>query len=433
MNWRRLFPLVLLFSCIDGFIINFFYPSRLALLAKDIFILVVYLSFFLTKESGKNWVVDFSKSIGSSSWYLAISLILLGALQIFNPEVPGILVGILGFKIMFFYWPLAILAYAYTDNLDVLERLLKAIVYLSIPICLFGIFQFWQRPDFMVRVFGHGFERAVVITSGGSHRSESFLRVFGTFASSGQFTSFLIINAMFIFALLFTSRTKFIRVAMVGCLVLNYVTLLCTGSRSGFLLFFGVTFIFILLCRWLWKTFFIILLLSISFSFGFNYLGKGVIGRFNSVKDIAMLRSRTIETTTGMFKIYLEEHPFGRGLGTASGASRYLYKEQPTDIDLIENYPTKLQCEVGIVGVVLFYMLLLSLLIYWLLHWLKFIDRRHYVFIAALSAYCFSQFFSSLFGVLDSPPIAIFLWTEIGIVARLATFKPDDDQYSIST
>lgn len=432
MNWRRLFPIIFLFSCFEGFISNYFYPAKLPFLLKDIFILIVYILFFITREPGKRWIFEFKNSIGGGSWYLAMLLILLGVLQIFNPEVPNALVAILGFKIMFFYWPLAILAYAYIDSLDTLERFIKTFAYLSIPICIFSIYQFWRGPNFMVDTFGPGFKRAIMTSGGGIYGGEEFIRVIGTFASTGQFVVYLIITYTLILGLLFTTRNKLEKLIMIACLVLNYITMLCTGSRGGVLLLFGTSLIFVILCRWLWRTFFIVLLLAISFNFGFAYLGKGVLGRIRTVRDTEMIRGRTIETVSGMFNMYLEKHPFGRGMGTASLPARHLYTEFPTDIEMIENYPTKLLCEVGIAGVILFYTLLLSLFIHWLKHWLKFIDRRHYIFVAALTTYCWAYFFCSIFSLIDSPPVGLFLWAEVGMVIKLATLH-SDDQYPLST
>lgn len=430
MNWRKLFPIIFLFSLVDGFISNWRYPAKLPFLYKDILILAMYIAFFITREPGKRWFSEFRRQVGSGVWYLAMSLFFLGMLQIFNPEVPAALIGALGFKTTFFYWPLAILAYAYVDDLDCLERFMKTIVYLSIPICLFGIFQFFQDKDFMVRVFGEGFKRAMVITSG-SARAGFFLRVFGTFASAGQFTSFLVINIMFILGLLFSAKNKFEKVIISGCLVLNYITVLCTGTRAGLLLLFPTGFIFVMLCRWLWRTFFIALLLAVSLGLGFNYLGRAVFARFETVRNIEMIRGRTIETTTKMFKNYLEEHPFGRGMGTATLASRHLFSELPSEIEFIENYPTKLLVELGIAGVILYYMLLISLFIHWATHWLKMADKRARVLIAALTAYCWTMFVYALFGIIDAPPIGMFLWAEIGMVAKLARLQ-SDDQYPVS-
>lgn len=429
MSWRKLFPIIFLFTCVDGFISNYFYPAKLPFLLKDIFILIVYFLFFITKES-QEATREFKKSIGFGIRYLAILLMLLGALQIFNPGVPNVLIGILGFKIMFFYWLLAILAYAYIDSLDSLRHFVKIIVYFSIPICIFGIYQFWQGPQFMLTTFSPGFKRALIMASvsGGA-----FLRVFGTFASSGQFSNFLVINSVFIFGLLFTSKYKFEKSMMIGCLVLNYITMLCTGTRGGLIILFFSVAIFVVLCRWLWRTFFIIFLLIVSFTFGFNYLGKTVLSRFESIKDVKMVRQRTIEVTGYTFRMYLEKFPFGKGLGTASGATRHILEEEfPGEREFIENYPAKLQFELGIIGVALFYLFLLNLTLHWMRHWIKIVDHDIYIFIAVFSSYCWVMFIVSLFGILDTPPQAIFIWAMAGFCAKLATLH-SNDKYPLST
>ncbi len=430
MGWRQLFPIVLLFSCVDGFFVNLFYPSRLALLAKDILILIVYI-FFILQESANKWVFQFKRSIGFGIWYLAMMFIAVGMLQIFNPGVPGVLVGVLGFKTMFFYWPLAILTYAYIDSPSRMRGLLRKIVYFSIPICLFGLIQFWKPPDYMIREFGEGFRRALVITYG-RPGSAGFLRVLGTFASSGQFSAFLLINTMFVFGLLFTVKNKTEKLIMIGCLVLSYITMLATGSRGWSLLFFPATILFVIFCRWLWRTFFIILLLGLSFNFGFSYLGKAVLARFQTVQDIGMIKQRTLGTTGSEFARYLQEYPFGRGIGTGSSSSGVVAGIRKAELGYLENYFGKLQYEVGIVGLILFYLFLLSLTIHWLKYWLKSPDPATYTLVSALTAYCFVIFCVTFVGVIDSPPVGIFLWVIIGMVAKAATFQLDD-QYPLST
>lgn len=433
MNWRRLFPIIFIFSCFDGFIVNLFYPAKLPFLYKDILILIVYIIFFISREPNKRWVFEFKTSVGSGTWYLAMLLMFLGLVQIFNPGVTNPLVGVLGFKTMFFYWPLAILAYAYVDDLDCLERFMKTIVYISIPICIFGIYQFWKGPDFLVKVFGQGFARGLFTAGAGVYGGKSFLRVPGTFASTGQFTSFLVVSSMFTLGLLFTARNQLTKLVMIGSLVLTYITMLCTGSRGGAIMLFATTLILVILCRWLWRGLFIILLLGISFNFGFSYLGQGVYGRMKTVTDLSMIRGRTVDVASGMLGIYLQKYPFGRGMGTASLAGRHLSLNTSLDLELIENYVTKLQCELGIFGLAIFYLLLLNLLVRWNTHnWLKSIDRRHYIFVAVLTAYCWARFCASFFDLIDAPPAAIFLWAELGIVARLATFQ-SDDKYPLST
>lgn len=423
MSWRRLFPIIFLFTCVDGFLGNYFYPALLPLFLKDIFILIAYVLFFITKEPEKRWVFEFRKSVGSGTWYLAIFLILFGLLQIFNPGVPRMEVAILGFKVMFFYWPLAILAYAYVDSFERLRGLIKKIVYFSIPICLFGLYQFWQGPDYMVKTFGRGFERVIIMAAIGG-RERSFLRVFGTFASTGQFSAFLTINAMFIFALLFTSKNIFERRLLDGCALLNFITLLATGSRGSFAVVLITGFVFLLLCRRFWRRIVFAFVMITSLSLGFSYLGRAVVLRFETLKNKEMLKLRTIEITRATFLDYLERYPFGRGLGTGTTASRYLLgKGSGSGWQLIENYPAKLQYETGILGVIIFYLFLINLSIHWIKYWLKPIDPIIFIFSSALSSSFLIIFWTSLISVIDTPPFGIFLWAGVGMVAKLATLQ----------
>jgi len=430
MNWRRLFPIIFLFTCVDGFIGNWLYPAKLPFLYKDIFILIVY-AFFSLQEYGQQWLPKFKKSIGFNIWHLAILLMLLGGFQIFNPGVPRIEVGILGFKVMFFYWPLAILAYAYVDSFERLRGLIKKIVYFSIPICLFGLYQFWRGPDYMVKTFGRGFERAIIMASIGG-RERTFLRVFGTFASTGQFSCFLTINAMFIFALLFTAKNIFERRLLNGCALLNFITLLATGSRGSLAVVLITGFVFLVLCRRFWRRIVFAFVLATSLYLGFSYLGRAVVLRFETLKDREMVKLRTIGITRATFLDYLERYPFGHGLGTGTTASRHLLgkgrggwqvKGRGLGWQLIENYPAKLQYEMGILGVIIFYLLLINLTIRWIKYWVKLIDPTIFIFSAALSSSFLIIFWTSLISVIDTPPFGIFLWAGVGMVAKLATLQ----------
>lgn len=421
MNWRRLFPVIFMFTMVDGFITNWLYPARLPLLYRDFLILGVYV-FFISQEPVMRWVSQLRKRMGPGAWFTAMSFMLVGLLQVFNPLSSGVLVGVLGFKVLFLYWPLAILAYAYVDSLDRARRLFKTIVYFSVPISLFGLYQFWQGPEFMSSTFGPGFERATVMAYiEGVPAAGSFLRVIGTFASTGQFSSFILINAMLCFALLFSTTNKRERLIISGCAVLSFLAMLATGSRGALAVLVIEAFVFALLCRRARNALVVASLMGMSLYYGFNWLGENVVTRFESLRDMEMIRHRTVETTSAMFADSVEEYPLGRGLGTASMASRHLLGEDSSGWAMVENYPSKLQTETGILGVLLFYLFLIVLNVRWLRRWLKPLEGPAFNLASALIAYCLTLFITSgLFGSLDSPPAAVFLWALIGIVARLS-------------
>jgi len=269
--------------------------------------------------------------------------------------------------------------------------------------------------------FGPGFERATIIAHiEGIGVGESFLRVIGTFASTGQYSSFLLINAMLCFALLFSTEKKREWLIFGGCTVFNFLALLATGSRAGLLVLWVQVFAFGVLCHRARRTLVVGALVGLSLFYGFKWMGEPVIARYESLSNLEMIRHRTTETTVEMFFDILEEYPLGRGLGTASTASRHLVGEDSSGWSLVENYPSKLQMEVGILGVLLFYLFQVALSFQWLRRWLTPLDGHTFDLVAPLTAYCLTQFITvSLFGSLDSPPGVVFLWALIGIVARL--------------
>ncbi len=423
--WKKLFPAVFLFTCVDGFISNWLYPDRLPLLYRDFLVLGVYL-FFIGQEPVGRWVGQLRKRVGPVAWLLAISFLVLGLLQIFNPFSPDLLVGLLGFKVLYFYWPLAVLAYAYVDSLEKARSLLKMVVYLSIPINLFGLYQFSQGPDFLVSTFGPGFERATIMAHiEGISAEESFLRVIGTFASSGQYSRYLLLNGMFCFALMFSTMDKREWLILGGSGVLNFLALLATGSRGGLLLLLAATLIFAVLCRRARRILVVMSFVGLSLYYGFGWMGERVVTRFETLRDVEMIRHRTVETTSAMFVDIFEEYPLGRGLGTANTASRHLLGEGSSGWSMVENYPSKLQVETGIFGVIVFYSFLFVLSVRWLRRWLRSLDGPAADLGRALTALCFTLFVAAVLsdGGLDTPPGSVFVWTIVGIVARFSALS----------
>jgi uncharacterized membrane protein YhaH (DUF805 family) len=419
--WRRFFPLIFLFSCVDGFISNWMYPNRLPLLYRDVLILGVYV-LFLIREPTLVWAKRLRDRVGRSAWFLAMLFLCVGIIQAFNPLLPAVLVGFLGFKVLFFYWPLAMLAFAYTNSLGRAQRLAAAIVLFSIPINLFGLYQFWQGPEFLGAAFGPGFERATALAYIEEPESdESFVRVIGTFASTGQYTGFLLVNSMLTIALWFTAERRLTAVVWVGCSLLNVLGMLATGSRTGLVGLAMEVALVVILCRRTWRALAVAVAAAVGLYYGFTWLGESVVLRFESLGNVEMVRDRTLETTTQMFAMLLERYPLGRGLGTGSTASRHLLGEDSDDWDLVENDLSKLQLETGIVGVAAFYLFLTALGLRWLGRWRRSLVDPVLGFVAPLSAYCLTRIaFAFIVGGFDSPPGSVFFWALVGTVARLS-------------
>lgn len=427
MVWQTIFPFIFIFSLVDGFISRLLYPAKLPLLYRDIFILVVYFLFASQEHVGR-WINKLQKKIGNAAWLLAMSFLFIGMLQIFNPSSPGLLLGLLGFKLYFLYWPLAILAFAYVDDMEKVKRVIQAVVYASAPINLFGLYQFSQGPEYMIATFGEGYKGNVMVAhiQDPTYHDESFLRILGTFGSSGQFSNFLVVNVMFCFALLFMASTPRQRWLLYGCQALNFLALLGTGSRGALVTIILQLFVFSILCRRARPVAGAAVIASFFLYLGFSWLGRDVVKRYESLRQIEELRKRALDATGLMFLEAFEKYPLGEGLGSASGAARHLKGQEGTTWQLVENYPSKVQLETGIIGVILFYLFLVMLMIRWFkrwIYWYRFLDSKTFDLSIALTAYCFAQFaFVSIFGSLDSPPASVFLWAVLGMSARISSW-----------
>lgn len=412
----------MLFSCVDGFIANLFYPAKLPMLYRDILALGTYLLFFFQEPAGQ-WVGRLQKRMGPLVWGFGLLFFFICVLQVFNPFLPNLAVGLLGLKIAVFYWPLLWLSYAYHDDLQTTRRFLWWIVALSVPIHLFGIYQFIAGPEYLIDTFGPGFERAVVLAffEGATVEIDSYVRVLGTFASSGQYAAFVIFDAVYIFALLLSSHKRGERLFLRVIAVLNFVALLATGSRGGLLALALATLIMGLFYSGLRRFISLALLMGVSLFFGFHSMGEAVTRRFETLREIDMITERTIDTNPLQFTELFKKAPLGMGVGMGSTAARHLMGEDQSDIQLVENHPSKLQLETGIAGVIAFYCFALSLIWQLLSRWRNFSDKNAGALLGPLSAYCLSALLLSfLVGGFDSPPASLFFWATMGLIARVS-------------
>jgi len=419
-GWRALFPFVLLFACVDGFLSNWLYPAKLPLLYRDLAVLVLYLLFLIQEPVGM-WVRQVRACFGGMAWSLAMVFMGIGLLQIFNPALPSVLIGVLGFKVTCYYWPLTVVAFAYSDSVPTIRTLLRRIGLATIFINLFGLYQFANGPDFLLEHFGPGFERALVVAGfeGATSFEDSYLRVIGTFASSGQYGMFLDVMVMLVFALFLTARTPRERGLWLVAQILNFMAILATGSR-GALLYAACTLLVLRFFgggrRYMVR---IGVVVALGLYIGFHWMGGSVIKRFETLHNLDLINVRTFQTTPVMFGELLQEAPFGLGMGMGSTASRHLVEEDSSTVRLVENHLSKIQLEMGIVGVLCFYLFVIVLGRRWMDRWRLMIDRSALDLINPLSAYCLTALgMSWIIGGFDSPPASFFFWVLVGIVAR---------------
>jgi len=134
-NWRSGFYLFLVWLLFEDLPSKYLGNATVLFFGKDILAGVVYISFFvaLRKHKEKLFRPLFLFPLFLFAW--------LAAAQIFNPNTPSILYGLLGFKMYFYYVPLMFLGYSFIRDEEDLRKFLVVNALLAAVISLLGIAQ----------------------------------------------------------------------------------------------------------------------------------------------------------------------------------------------------------------------------------------------------------------------------------------------------
>jgi hypothetical protein len=134
-NWRSGFYLFLVWLLFEDLPRKYLGNATVLFFGKDILAGVVYISFLvaLRKRKEKLFRPLFLLPLFLFAW--------LAAAQIFNPNTPSILYGLLGFKMYFYYVPLMFLGYSFIRDEEDLRKFLLVNALLVGVISLLGIAQ----------------------------------------------------------------------------------------------------------------------------------------------------------------------------------------------------------------------------------------------------------------------------------------------------
>ena len=197
LQWRRGVYVILAYVTIEGFVANVFYPSTVPLFFKDFLIAGAYLGFLVPFLRGRTWEVVPSNLL----WPFGV-LVLLTAVQAFNPRGLDPAVALVGARVLLFYIPLYALGFHLGRKPEASDRLVRFVLITSLPIISYGIFQYYVGPDFVVAL-GAGFARTVWII--GPEATQDFIyRPASTFSFVGHFGAYLLFITIMAYASLHT-------------------------------------------------------------------------------------------------------------------------------------------------------------------------------------------------------------------------------------
>lgn len=226
-RWRRAFEVVMVLLVLEGAIRKWLVPGAqdLVYLAKDALLLGVYAGFWSSPARlalGRLVPPGLTAALAASAGF--------GALQIFNPNLPNVLVGILGFKAYFLYLPMLWVVPAVFAGDRELAAFLKRMIWLSIAVNLLAVIQFRSPASSVVNTYARASGPGFSITTFGS---SSQVRVTGTFSYISGYSSYVLTMAILILAVLATTRWRFKRnLFTFAALGLTILGMLMSGSRG---------------------------------------------------------------------------------------------------------------------------------------------------------------------------------------------------------
>lgn len=134
-NWRAGFYFFFVWLLFEDLARKYMNNSLALFFGKDILAALTYISLYAAIRRGreKTFRPPFLVPLAIFVW--------LGAIQIFNPNSPSMLYGLLGFKVYFFYIPLLWVGYALVRNDEDLRKFLVANSAIAVVIAAVGIIQ----------------------------------------------------------------------------------------------------------------------------------------------------------------------------------------------------------------------------------------------------------------------------------------------------
>jgi len=222
-RWRHAVQAALVLLVLEGALRKWVFPGAqdLVYFGKDLLLLGAYLGFLNDPRRPRVRV----PSLLTGMLVLSAAV---GALQVFNPNLPSPLVGILGFKAYFFYAPVAwVLPAAFSSSAELHARL-RAYLLLAIPTGLLGLAQFMSSPDAPINAYAR--QQVGGATTFGS---STHVRVTSTFSYITGYSSYLLAIVMLALAVLAATRWRARgNLAAYAALAFAIASLFMTGSRG---------------------------------------------------------------------------------------------------------------------------------------------------------------------------------------------------------
>lgn len=227
-RWRLAVQLALVLLVLEGAIRKWLLlgAQDLVYFGKDVLLLAAYAGFWAERQRrARSWTPRQPFLFGALA--LAVAF---GLLQAFNPDLPNLLVGLLGLKAYFLYIPLLFVVPNLFPHDAALAQFLRRYLLLSIPVGLLAIAQFFSPATSVLNTYARPTDP---LSSAITFGSSTFVRVTATFSFITGYSAYLTTISLLALAWLAVTRWR-LRGNLLIYLVLGMTLLgmLMTGSRG---------------------------------------------------------------------------------------------------------------------------------------------------------------------------------------------------------
>ncbi len=231
-DWRRGVYLFLGWVMFEDLIRKYLGNNMAIFFAKDLLVLILYLSFFTSRRANR---------VKTSSPPFLIPLLILfwfGFMQVFNPQSTSVFYGLLGMKIYFLYVPLFFVGYSFLETDDDLRKIMTFNSILVMCVAGLGIAQSIIGPTFLnPRVLQEDIRDLSTLYRIAPISGVIAYRPTSVFVSTGRFSNFIIVSWVLVlgfggYLLLRSRRSRLIAFLTIGTVG---IAAIMSTSRGVFL------------------------------------------------------------------------------------------------------------------------------------------------------------------------------------------------------
>jgi hypothetical protein len=423
VKWKWGVYAVLFYVCVEGAVSNILFTQTYPVLIKDGIIACLYIGCFLNMLRDRD-----TASIPRQVLIPMLVFALVCVIQSFNPNlsakgVSGFAVALVGMRVLLYYMPLFFVGMYIGRTPGTLERLLTWVMAISIPVTLFGIYEFFVGYKFFLSaavsqsVLGPLSRGFLYVGQESSTGAALILRVSSTFAFTGFFGGFLFFVLLVSIGSLFAEQSRRRRIFLGVVLCINSVGFIVQAQRTNWVLLPIALVLIVSLNRQPW-----LVIKRLPWIAGAAALTSVVGGSVFGGRIGALFATLGTHVTNGSGQItqnlFSPIALLGNGTGSGLGASRYIAGQSvPTVFEGGWAIPIYMLGVWGVLVLIWIYVAVLRAM--W--HGIMRVNKTERW--VPLTILVFVLLEAAVSGSINYPPYNIYFWLFAGVVSALAWEK----------